>query len=371
MNKPLALLLACSLLFAACTPKPASAPAALTPEAISTLTATDVEIPVSIDDVIAYEMQGSFDFFWEQANTTPGSPGYGLIRDRYPGSEGIASMASVGYGLTAYVIGVEKGYISYEQAYERVDGTMDTLLSMDRVEGFYYHFVNMNSGKRAWESEVSTIDTSILLMGVLTAGQYFGGDIQVKAQEILDDVNWPWFIDPARDMFYMAYRPGTGFEGHWDFYAEQLMMYILAAGSDTYPIEASTYYAFTRDYAKYGDSQPFIHSWFGSMFTYEFTHAWVDFRGYTDREGVNWFDNSVEAARAQVSFATNMDKKYLTLGPDAWGLSACDGPNGYGGLYGAPPSGFDNKSHVNDDTIPPYAATAAILFLPEEAQRAM
>jgi hypothetical protein len=377
VNKLIVLLLVFSLAVTGCsspsTPTAGIATATETLAIVPTETAEPTTEVFTIEDVIAYEMEGSFNFFWEQANTDVNSPGYGLIRDRFPGSEGIASMASLGFGLTAYLVGIEKGYITYDQAYERVDGTLNTLLAMDRTEGFYYHFVSMETGQRAWESEVSNIDTSILLMGVLSVGQYFGGDIQAKAQQIYDDVNWPWFIDESQNMFYMAYRPekGKGFEGHWDFYAEQLMMYVLAAGSDTHPIEASTYYAFTRHYAKYGDSQPFIHSWFGSMFTYEFSHAWIDFRGYTDRDGVNWFENSVEAARAQVSFATNMDKKFETLGPDAWGLSACDGPDGYGGLYGAPPSGFDNKSHVNDDTIPPYAATAAILFVPEDAERAM
>ncbi|HNB54025.1 MAG TPA: glucoamylase family protein, partial [Anaerolineales bacterium] len=327
--------------------------------------------PFTIEDVIAYEMEGSFNFFWEQANTDPASPGYGLIRDRYPGSEGIASMASVGYGLSAYPIGVEKGYITYEEAYERVNGTLDTLLAMDRVEGFYFHFVSMDTGKRAWDSEVSSIDSTILLIGVLTAGQYFGGEIQAKAQEIYDGVNWPWFLDPERNMFYMAYRPEEGYGGHWDFYAEQLMMYVLAAGSDTHPVDASPYYTFTRHYAKIGEGQPFIHSWFGSIFTYQFSHAWIDFRDYTDREGVNWFDNSVEASLTHYNFAVTMDKKYTTLGPDAWGLSASDGPGGYNGLYGAPPSGFDNRAHSIDDTIPPYGAIGSIIFTPDQSQQAM
>ncbi len=280
-------------------------------------------------------------------------------------------MASVGFGLTAYLIGIENGYITYDEGYERVDKTLDTLLAMDRVEGFYFHFVNTSTGKRAWESEVSSIDSSILFMGVLTAGQYFGGDVQAKAEEIYDGVNWPWFLDPDRNMFYMAYRPEKGFEGHWDFYAEQLMMYVLAAGSDTHPIDESPYYTFTRHYAKYGEGQPFIHSWFGSIFTYQFSHAWIDFREYTDKEGVNWFDNSVEASLAHYNFATAMEKKYNTLGPDAWGLTASDGPNGYNGLYGAPPSGFDNRSHFIDDTIAPAGALGSIIFLPEQAQQAL
>lgn len=338
---------------------------------LPTETLVPTPFPYTLEEVMEMEMQSSFNFFWEQANTDPASSGYGLIRDRYPGSEGIASMASVGFGLTAYLIGIEKGYITYDEGYERVDKTLDTLLAMDRVEGFYFHFVNIATGKRAWESEVSSIDSSILFMGVLTAGQYFGGDVQAKAEEIYDGVNWPWFLDPERNMFYMAYRPEKGFEGHWDFYAEQLMMYVLAAGSDTHPIDESPYYTFTRHYAKYGDGQPFIHSWFGSIFTYQYSHAWIDFREYTDKEGVNWFDNSVAASLAHYDFATAMDEKFITLGPDAWGLTASDGPNGYNGLYGAPPSGFDNQPHFIDDTIAPAGAIGSIIFLPEQVQQAL
>ncbi len=381
MNRQIGLILIALLVISSCVPTETTevetqAPvgsevASETSIPIETVTATQTPIPVTIEDVIEYEMKGSFDFFWEQANTDTGSPGYGLIRDRYPGSEGIASIASVGFGLTAYLVGVEKGYITHQEAYERANGTLDTLMAMDRVEGFFFHFVNISTGKRAWTSEVSNIDTSILMMGVLSAGQYFGGEIQEKAQQLYDDVNWPWFVDETRDMFYMAYRPEEGFAGHWDFYAEQLMMYILAAGSDTHPIEASTYYAFTRHYAKFRDGEPFIHSWFGSIFTYQFSHAWIDFRGYYDRDGVNWFDNSVEAALAHYNFAVVNDNKLDTIGPLAWGLSACDGPDGYNGLYGAPPSGYDNRQHVVDDTVPPYGAIASIVFLPEQAQQAM
>ena len=336
-----------------------------------TETAMVISTPANIEDVIEYEMRGAFDFFWEQANTETGSPGYGLVRDRYPGSEGIASMASVGFGLTAYPIGVEKGYITFDEGYARANQTLDTLLAMERTEGFYFHFVDMKTGARAWNSEVSSIDTSILMMGVLTAGEYFGDEVAAKAKQIYDGVNWPWFIDPARTMFYMAYRPEKGFEGHWDFYAEQLMLYVLAAGSDTHPIDSAPYYTFTRHSGQYGDGQPFIQSWFGSLFTYQFSHAWIDFRGYTDAEGVNWFDNSVEASLAHYNFAIVNDEKYETLGPLAWGLTACDGPKGYNGLYGAPPSGFDNKAHTVDDTLPPAGAIGSIIFLPDQAQQAM
>lgn len=341
------------------------------PPTTPTVTATATAVAPTLAEVIAYEMKGSFDYFWEQANTDPNSAGYGLIRDRYPGSPGIASIAAVGFGLTAYPIGVEKGYISRQEGYERASRTLDTLLAMERVEGFYYHFVDMQSGKRAWQSELSSIDTAILLMGVLTAGEYFGDEVQAKASQIYDEINWPWFLDESRQMFYMAYRPEKGFEGHWDFYAEQLMLYVLAAGSRTHPVDDTPYYTFTRHQARFGDGQLFIHSWFGSIFTYQFSHAWLDFRATSDKKGVNWFDNSVEASLAHYNFAVAMADKYQTLGANAWGLTACDGPGGYNGLYGAPPSGFDNRAHVVDDTIPPAGAIGSIIFLPQQAGQAM
>ncbi len=340
------------------TPVPTSEPAA-------------TQIVAGIGEVIAYEMERSFDFFWEQANPDVDSAGFGLIRDRFPGSEGISSVAAVGFGLTAYPLGVEKGYITRQEGFDRANGTLDTLLAMERVEGFYYHFADMKTGERAWKSEVSTIDTAILVMGAISAGEYFGGEVQSKAKQLYDGVNWPWFVDNSRDMFYMSYRPEKGFAGHWDFYAEQLMLYVLAAGSDTYPVDDTTYYGFTRHLASFGEGEPFIHSWFGSLFTHQFSHAWIDFRDYTDKEGVNWFDNSVEASLAQVNFAIEMDGEYETLGPDAWGLTASDGPDGYNGLYGAPPSGYDNRAHVVDDTVAPAGAIGSIIFVPEAAERAM
>ena len=340
--------------------------------ATPTAPVVNTELPTDdITQIVEDEMKGSFDFFWEQANTTPGSSGFGLVRDRYPGSESIASIASTGFGLTAYLIGINKGYITEQEGYERVNQTLDTLLAMDREEGFYYHFVDIESGKRVWESEVSSKDASILLLGVLSVGQYFGGEIEVKARQIYDAVNWPWFLDDNRQMFYMAYRPEKGFEGHWDFYAEQLMMYVLAAGSVTHPVDEVPYYTFTRHVASYGDGEPFIHSWFGSLFTYQYSHAWIDFRDYVDREGVNWFDNSIKASLAQYNFAVDMDSKYETLGPNAWGLTACDGPNGYNGSYGAPPSGFDNQQHYVDDTIAPCAAIASMIFTPKQSEQAL
>lgn len=323
----------------------------------------------TIDEVIELEMKGSFDFFWEQANTTLGSPGYGLVADRYPGSAGVASMASVGYALTAYIIGVEKGYITQAQGFERVDKTFDTLMSMENTEGFYYHFVDMATTARVWDSEISVIDSGILMMGVLSAGDYF--DLSDKATTLYERVNWPWYVDQSNHQFYMSYKPGSGFAGHWDFYAEQLMLYVLGAGSPTHPTGLPEYNSFIRDTKSYGTGTPFIHSWFGSIFTYQFSHAWIDFKDRTDAQGINWFTNSIAASQAHYDYAVKVDTQRLTIGPEAWGLTACDTPSGYNGLLGAPPSGFDNLAHQVDDTVAPSGAIGSILFLPDEAKRAM
>ncbi|WP_342576325.1 hypothetical protein [Paenibacillus sp. FSL M8-0142] len=144
-------------------------------------------------DELDLEAKASFNYLWEQTNREEGSEGYGLTRDRYPGNPKIASTAATGFALTAIPIGVENGWISREEGYDRADRTLDTLLRMEHEHGFFYHFVNIDTGKREWNSEISSIDTGLLMNGVLTAGQYFGGDVQKKSEQLYERVEWPWF----------------------------------------------------------------------------------------------------------------------------------------------------------------------------------
>lgn len=320
-------------------------------------------------DELDLEAKVSFDYLWEQTNGDEGSEGYGLTRDRYPGNPKIASTAATGFALTAIPIGVENGWISREEGYDRADRTFDTLLRMEHEHGFFYHFVNMDTGKREWNSEISSIDTGLLMNGVLTAGQYFGGDVQKKSEQLYERVEWPWFVDKGKHQFYMAYSPERGFQGHWDFYAEQLSLYVLAAGSPTHPIDV--YDGFTRHKASYKNSEPFIHSWFGSLFTYQFSHAWVDFRGLVDRDGVDWFNNSVVASQASRQFAIDLSEKFKGVGEQSWGFTASDSPAGYNGLLGSPPSGYDNAAHQADGTVPPAGALGSVVFTPEESIEAL
>jgi hypothetical protein len=172
-------------------------------------------------------------------------------------------------------------------------------------------------------------------------------------------------------MFYMSYRPGEGFAGHWDFYAEQLMLYFLAAGSPTHPADPEMFYRFNRHIASYGDGEKFIHSWFGSIFTYQYSHAWFDLRDLTDKQGVNWWNNSRTASLSARKFAMDQASVFKTFGPDAWGLTASDSPHGYEGRYGAVPSGFSNDQNLADGTLAPAGALGSIVFTPEESIAAL
>ncbi len=317
------------------------------------------------------EAKGSFLYFYEQANTDPNISAYGLVRDRYPGNPTISSIAATGFGLTAIPIGVENGWLSQEEGYLRANKTLDTLLKMDNIHGFFYHFVDINTGKRAWNSEISIIDTGLLINGVLTVGEYFGGEVKEKSKKLYEQIEWNWFVDPKNKQFYMSYSPEKGFQGHWDFYAEQLFLYILGAGSPTYPIEKEVYDSFIRHEGKYKEIGPFIHSWFGSLFTYQYSHAWVDFRQLKDADGVNWFINSRKATIASREFAIDQSSRFKGLHANSWGITACDTPKGYNGLLGSPPSGYDNKAHQVDGTVAPAGAIGSIVFTPDEAIAAL
>lgn len=338
---------------------------------------TDGEEPLSeIDALMLSEMRGSFDFLWNEANTNPHSVGYGLVRDRAPGNPNMSSIAAVGFALTAIPIGVEHGWITYEEGESRVLGTLQTMLGVNHRHGFFYRFLTLDEARRSPNSEVSVIDTALLIAGVLTAAAYFDHeDIQIKALTLYERIDWNWFIDPARNMFYMGYYPerNPSFRGHWDFYAEQLIMYVLGAGAPNpeHRIDPEVYYSFIRSRRRYGGGEPFIHSWFGSLFTHQFSHAWVDFRDIVDRDGVNWHDNSIHATIANRQYAIDQSSTFRTFGEHAWGMTASDGPRGYDGYFGAMPSGFSNDAHRNDGTIPPAGAIGSIVFLPEEVKEAM
>lgn len=192
--------------------------------------------------IVKEELKRSYLFFMKEANLNPESKGFGLIRDKTRLADEIASIASVGYGLAALVVGVEHNWISFSSAYERAYRTLETFQqNVEGEHGFFYHFVNMNTGKREWNCEISIIDTAIFICGAITCGEYFGGKIKQKAKELYEKIDWQWYRNSETNQFYMEYTPEKGFWGKWDMYAEQLMLYVLGVASPTHPIPATMY----------------------------------------------------------------------------------------------------------------------------------
>ncbi len=316
------------------------------------------------------ELKKSYNFFIKEVNLNKKSNGYGLIRDKTIIDKNIASIVSVGYGLAALIIGVEHKWITFEKAYKRANRTLDTFINnVERENGFYYHFVNIENSKREWNCEISIIDTAIFICGAIVAGEYFGKEVKGKAEILYKNVNWEWYTNKENNYFYMGYKPEKGFWGQWDGYAEQLMLYILGVSSPTFPVNKDMYYEFERKKADYKEIKDIIYTYCGTLFTYQYSHAWIDFRNIKDRDGINWFKNSIKATKANREYCIDNKEKFKTYGENSWGLTACLSPKGYIGC-GAEPCNV-NLDIENDGTISPCGAIGSIVFTPKESIEAM
>jgi len=335
--------------------------------------------------LIELELKKSFDFFWKEANTNKDSKGYGLVIDR-TNDKSRASLASVGFALSAYVIGIERGFITKEEGYERIYLTLKTLYyNVPHYKGFMVHFADMNTAERYKKNEFSTIDTAIVLNGILTADSYFGDDAMHElAMKIINRVDWEHFTFDfkGKKTFRMAYNPdmdgdynpdSDGWIFQWHMPAEQLMMYFLAAGSEQVDekLAKELYYGFNRFVGGYNDHQ-FVYTPGGALFIYQFSHAWFDFNRYVDAKGFDWFKNSVSATLANREWCIDNKNRYKTLHENAWGLTACDHPYGYA-AFGTPPFGWDDmdKAENCNGTIAPYGAISSIIFTPKESIEAL
>lgn len=323
------------------------------------------------DKLLLKELKKSYNFFIKESNLDRNSDGYGLIRDKNMYANEVASIASVGYGLAALIIGVKRNWITNKKAYERASKTLDTFLNYAEGEnGFYYHFINMNTAKRVWNCEISIIDTAIFICGAIAAGEFFGGEVKEKAEELYKRINWEWYRNKKNNYFYMGYKPEKGFWGQWDMYAEQLMLYVLGVASPTFSINKQMYFDMQKPKENFGEIKDIIYTYCGTLFTYQFSHAWIDFRGRKDCEGVDWFENSIKATLANRNYCIQNSKKFKTFGENSWGLTACVGPKGYSGGYGAKPS-MANIDEQNDGTISPCGAAGSIVFTPELSIKAL
>ncbi|CAB3757829.1 alpha-L-fucosidase [Paraburkholderia humisilvae] len=331
--------------------------------------------PLSDDQLLELESRASFEYFWREANTTDGAPGFGLVADS-TGSRR-ASIADSGFALSAIVIAVERNWITRDAAVERCQKSLQALLSSaPQYRGFFYHFIDMDTLDAA-DSEVSTVDTMLALNGILTAGQYFGGQCADLAQQIFDRVEWCNAIAPD-GQFTMSWRCDEDSgdmvmsSSTWSGYAEQFCMYPMAAGSTTYapPDSATMFYSLNRPVDSYGDSGDQVYAGDGALFIYQFSHAWIDFRRVIDRDGWDWWQNSVDASLANRQFCIDNHDVFASMGEDDWGLTACDGPSGYT-VSGAPPSRDANTGHFTDGTITPSGPLGSLPFTPDESLSAL
>ena len=331
------------------TAAPASATDELTPE----------------DEAFLEEMQqrGCL-FFAEQVGA-----GTGQVLDRAANRSStgerdprvVASIAATGFGLTALCIAHRQGYLPSDQVQAQVRTTLDFHLNHMRHEhGFFYHFNHITTGDPMSWSEVSSIDTAILLCGVLTCRAYFN-DTRIKdlATQIYDRIEWPWMLNGGRT-FSMGWLPATGFiNTRWDHYCELMMLYLLAIGSRSHPVPASTWDAFSRPPMRY---RTFDYiSGRDPLFVHQYSHAWFDFANQRDAYA-NYFENSVEATLAHKAFLLTLKRGYSD---DYWGVSASDWRHGYTAWGGPPLMG------PVDGSVVPCAAAGSLVFTPQESLRTL
>jgi hypothetical protein len=320
-----------------------------------------------------YLEQANFDFFWYAAN-----PANGLIPDRSTAGSA-CSIASVGFGLTAIGIAIDHGWVTRDQGAARVLTTLNTFWNGPQGSnssgvignnGWFYHFLDMNSATRVGSSELSSIDTVLLLGGVLYAKQYFNGSnptetsIQTLAGAIFNRVNWQWFA-PDTNAVRMGWLPTTGFStyGDWIGYDEGMMLYLLGMGTATNPLPAACWNYWTSGYS-YGTAYGESFLLFPPMYGHEYSHCWVDFRhvgdAYMNARTSTYFENSHRAALAQQAYCAANPGGFAGYSSTVWGLTACDDPFGYA-VHGAPPADNDNG------TIAFTASGGSLAFAPEIA----
>ncbi len=348
------------------------------------------QTPKKLTPLMERELKGCFDFFWEEWNDDPKSPTYGMSNGDYVGLYKYSPIPieHQGFYFTAIIIGVERGWISREEGEKRILITLNTLKDLKRVKGFWYHFIDPDTGKRGWKDshniELSNASTGTMLLGALAAAEYFGGEVEKLTYELYSTMDWKWFTNPVTKHPYLACYPEDlpknvphginkeGMFGGWSAYSEHIFLYILAAGAprEEFSTGADSYYAMKTYKGSYKDDE-FIFCGTGAAFTYQWTHAFIDFRNLRDKLDRDWFANSRHAALAARQYAIDNADRIKGLGPNSWGMSACISPStGYSGAYGSYPIGAGYKL-LEDGTVAPYGALSFLPFTPQESKAAL
>ena len=341
-------------------------------------------LPPLFDDI----ERRTFEFFWATAN-----PSNGLLPDRHP-RPSPASVGAIGFALTSYVIGADRRFITREQARQRVLSTVRFFRDAPQgpqargtsgYKGFFYHFLDMKTGTRAGPSELSTIDTALLLAGLLHAQAHFDGshpdevEIRAGADAIYQRVDWKW-AQVRGQLISISWSPEEGLARYdWGGYNEAMLVLLLALGSPTHPVDASAWSAWSETHdAAWSRFMGYDYLAFAPLFGHQYSHAWIDFRGIQDatmrRRGIDYFENSRRATYAQRAYAIVNPKGWTDYGANVWGFTACDGP---GWLHDSDRRGrgrffLDYRARgtglattVDDGTIAPTAALSSLPFAPE------
>jgi len=330
----------------------------------------------------------TFRFFWERSN-----PANGLMVDRWP-TPSFSSIAATGFALTAYPIGVKHGWITRDQARDRTLATLrffwtapqgDAPTGTAGYKGFFYHFLDMDSGLRFRQNELSSVDTSWLLAGMLFAGQYYDradeAEIRDLAAKIYARCDWRWFQQQdAHKRVSMGWHPESGFiTTPWFGYTEGQILYILALGAPDLHLDKDAYDGWCSTYPNSwrgsGDTR---HLAFGPHFAHQYTQCWLDMRGIRDATmhdaGFDYFENSRRATYWQRDYAIRNPGKWTGYSKDIWGLTACDGPGGGQGMVNGSQRQFTGYSArgpiglpdgFDDGTIAPTAVVGSLPFAPE------
>jgi hypothetical protein len=307
----------------------------------------------------------TFMFFWEQADPTTG-----IIRDRSrtdgsppaePSRE-IGSIAAVGFGLSGLCIAAERGWLPRPQAVARARTTLRFFAEkMEHQRGWFFHFVNLRTGARAWKSELSSIDTALLLAGVLTVRRCFEPepDIARHADAIYRRVDFQWMLAGHPALLSHGWRPESGFlDARWGRYCELMILYVLAIGAPARPLPPASWQAWTRPVMTFQSYTYVSHA--DPLFVHQYSHAWVDFRGRRERgTRIDWFENSVIATRAHKAFCLTLSTEFPGYGENTWGITASDSQKGYV-AWGGPP-----RHSTIDGSIVPAAAGGSLMLAPD------
>jgi hypothetical protein len=341
-----------------------------------------VRDPKVSPDVMDALQRQTFDYFVHEAN-----PLNGLVVDKTQAGAP-ASIAAVGLALSSYPVGVERGFMTRAQAIER---TLTTLRFFHRsvqstdpdatgYKGFYYHFLDMASGRRVWKCELSTIDTAFLLAGMLTAAAYFEQgtaderEIRTLADELYLRTDWNWARNGGACVTH-GWKPEGGFLPYrWQGYDEALFLYLLGLGSPTHPLPRDSYAHWTRTYEwRRAYDHEFLYA--GPLFIHQISHIWVDFRGIQDDymrgKSIDYFENTRRATYVQQQYAIDNPAGFDGYGENCWGVTASDGPgpaertikNRDRSFYGYTARGVPDGP--DDGSIAPWAVVASLPFAPE------